>query len=694
MTNAISDNRNVRVLIVEDEPLVSEMLLEILEAMKYQVVGVAIDGIEAVDMAQTAEPDVILMDIGLNEIDGVEATRRIQLIRPTPIVALTAYDNREILNRATEAGVGAYLTKPTDPSSLKSAITTVIARFNDMMELRRLNTQLQEEIAIRKRAEEERVRLLSAERDQRVLAEILTEVTLALTSLTRPELVLDEILHQAKRIIPFHSGAVFLLEGDILRPVRWQGYGGQQEFVANLVIPLSEFAINAHVVRTQAPLVLPDVHKDPRWVALDETAWIGSALLVPICLHQRVLGMLHFNSASTHAFSYADTERLMPLASAAGIAIENARLMEGLEATVAARTAEIVAERDKNEAILRSAADAIAVLDESLCVQYVNPAFEQLTGYTWDESIGQVIHALLRSTLPAQGLAEMRISREMGSEWSGEPVVMRKDGRTYEAAMTIAPVCDADEVLQGYVVSHQDITRFKALDRARNQFITSISHELRTPLTILDLSLRKLQRQVPSDRDRRSITTMAAQIEQLVHFTEDILEMAALDSGKGVRGWEPVQIAALVLDTVRRYAGLAATNNVDLVAKPAPLDLPVIKGDQRRVAQMLAELVENAVTFTLPGGHVAVEVKSVEDATRNWVTLSVQDTGPGILPEEREKVFDRFFRGHLAESGHILGTGLGLSIVQAIAQAHGGRITVDSVVDEGSTFTIWLPAAD
>ncbi len=384
---------------------------------------------------------------------------------------------------------------------------------------------------------------------------------------------------------------------------------------------------------------------------------------------------------------------LIPLANAAGIAIENAHLMEGLEAAVAARTAEIVTERDKSEAILRSAADAIAVLDESLRVQFVNPAFEQLTGYTADESVGQIIHALLKSTLSVQGLADMRIAHEMVLEWQGEPVVRRKDGRTYEAAMTIAPIRDANGGLLGHVVSHQDITRFKALDRARNQFITSISHELRTPLTVLDLSLRKLQRQMGPDCDKRSLGVMATQIAQLIHFTEDILEMAALDSGKGVRGWEMVQLTALVLDTARRYETQATAKNVELTALPIPPDLPPVKGDQKRVAQMLAELVENAVTFTLSGGKITLEVNAIDGETRSWVTISVQDTGPGMLPEEREKVFDRFFRGHLAESGHILGTGLGLSIAQAIAQAHGGRITVESEVGEGSTFTIWLPVA-
>jgi two-component system sensor histidine kinase VicK len=104
----------------------------------------------------------------------------------------------------------------------------------------------------------------------------------------------------------------------------------------------------------------------------------------------------------------------------------------------------------------------------------------------------------------------------------------------------------------------------------------------------------------------------------------------------------------------------------------------------------LSEVVENAVTFTAAGGQVAVEAGVVKEGGEHWVTIVVRDTGPGISREEQERVFDRFYRGKLAESGHIPGTGLGLSIAQEILRAHGGRVTVESKEGEGSTFTLWL----
>lgn len=686
-------SNDIRVLIVEDEPLIVEMLTGMLADMAYSVAGVALNGKEAVEMTQTLRPDVILMDIGLSEVNGIDAAHEIQRICPTPIIVLTAYAGRDLLEKATGAGVNAYLLKPTTPRDLENAITTVVARFSDMMELRRLNAQLQAEIIVRRQVEEDRAQLLAAEREQRILAEMLTEVTLALTSQTDYEMVLDEILTQARRIVPFKTAAILRLEGDVLRTVRWQGYGIHNAFMASFVLPLKDFPILAEAVQSQKPYIIANVFDEPRWVLLEEIVWIKSALFIPICSRQRVLGTLNLDSPRYNAFTGADAERLAPLVSAAAIAIENVQLREGLEAEVAVRTAEIAAERDKREVILRNAGDAIAMLDNDLRIRYVNPAFERLTGYTAADTLGKNIHQVLRSELSEKSVQAMQLAYRTATEWRSEVVLRRKDGRTYDAMAVVTPIQGTASDLPGFVFSHQDISALKILDRARSQFITGISHELRTPLTVLDLAVRKLQRQMPSDVDRTSLDTMALQIVQLTHFTEDILDIAALDSGKGALLWEPLLLVPTVADTVRRYQERAQAAGLTLSCLPIAPDLPVVHGDHSRIARVLSEIVENAIIYTPSGGRVEVEMRPVDSEGRIWLTIAVRDSGPGMPPEECERLFERFYRGYLAESGHILGSGLGLSIAQGIARAHGGQITVDSTVGEGTTFTIWLPAA-
>ncbi|RME49425.1 MAG: response regulator [Caldilineae bacterium] len=137
----------VRVLMAEDDYLVGKMIRGMLEKIGYTIVGEATDGTEALSLVQALRPDVVLMDIKMPDMDGIEATRRIQECCPTPVVVMTAFDRQELVERATEAGVGAYLVKPPNAPEIERAVTVAMARFRDMQELRRLNAELQKALA-------------------------------------------------------------------------------------------------------------------------------------------------------------------------------------------------------------------------------------------------------------------------------------------------------------------------------------------------------------------------------------------------------------------------------------------------------------------------------------------------------------------------------------------------------------------
>lgn len=138
----MSDRRDTRVLIAEDDYLISGMIKELLEEIGYTVVGAAWDGCEAVEMTQSLHPDVVLMDVKMPNLDGIEATRLINEYCPTPVVMLSAYETVELVKEASAAGAGAYLVKPPNEREIQRAITIAMARFHDMMELRQLNAEL------------------------------------------------------------------------------------------------------------------------------------------------------------------------------------------------------------------------------------------------------------------------------------------------------------------------------------------------------------------------------------------------------------------------------------------------------------------------------------------------------------------------------------------------------------------------
>jgi PAS domain S-box-containing protein len=365
-----------------------------------------------------------------------------------------------------------------------------------------------------------------------------------------------------------------------------------------------------------------------------------------------------------------------------------------LEAQVAARTAEIRAEQEKSETILRSVADAIVMADRELQIRYVNPAFTTMTGYSAKEVLGQRVNTVGAGAHSEQIQQSIEAALAEGKTWQGEVIAWRKDGRTYDAALTVAPMRDADGSLVGSVSSHWDISQRKGLERARSQFITNVSHQFRTPVTTLQLYAQLMQKTKLPEESQHHLEMIEQQTAWLTQLIQDTLEMTALDSGKAITAWEPISLPIILQNTITRYQNRAETSGLNLMAMPLPPDMPTVTGDRARLTQAIVKLVENAITFTPSGGQVVLEAGTAEDKGRTWLTLAVRDTGPGISPEEQEKVFDRFFRGELAESGHTPGTGLGLSIAQEIVRAHGGRITVESQVGEGSTFTIWLPLGE
>jgi len=361
-----------------------------------------------------------------------------------------------------------------------------------------------------------------------------------------------------------------------------------------------------------------------------------------------------------------------------------------LEAQVAARTTRIRAEQQKSEAILRSVGDAIAVSNLEQHIQYVNDAFVALTGYTAQEAAGQALGFLIDPERPDSEWLALKRSMSKGEMWKGELTLRRQDGRTYAASVTAAPMHDETGCLVGYVSSHRDNSQLRDLERARRQFITSVSHELRTPVTNIKLYTRLLEiGQLPEKTDQY-LKVLTQQAERLEHLTQDILELMILDSGRVEISWESVSLPTIISDMELRYQSQAATAGLSLQARAAPPDLPAVKGDKSLLFQALSMLVENAIIFTPAGGQVTLEATVREEDDLRWVTIAVQDTGPGILPEEKDKLFDRFYRGRLAESGHVPGTGLGLSMAQEIMNAHGGRITIESEPGQGSTFILWL----
>jgi two-component system OmpR family sensor kinase len=227
------------------------------------------------------------------------------------------------------------------------------------------------------------------------------------------------------------------------------------------------------------------------------------------------------------------------------------------------------------------------------------------------------------------------------------------------------------------------LARLERLFNAQRRFVADISHELRTPLTAIRGNLDLLRR-IPNDET--SLDAIDAEARRMSRLVRDLLMLAQADSGRLPLEREAVELSTLLAEVYAQARVLTAEREIDMALLQ---DDPVhIEGDPDRLLQLFINLVSNAIKYTPDGGRITLALT----AHSGWARVLVSDTGIGIPAEDLPYIFNRFYRVDRARSRAQGGTGLGLAIAKWIAEAHSGRITVESQVGHGSTFTVWLPA--
>ena len=341
-------------------------------------------------------------------------------------------------------------------------------------------------------------------------------------------------------------------------------------------------------------------------------------------------------------------------------------------------------ERNLSSAILGSMVEGVAVVNASERLVFANPGFAEILGLDVPPTSGSKLLEVVRQTELIQAVREV-----LGGETRVQSEIVTGTLRQHFFAATVAAVRAGDTT--GAVVVLHDITELRKLERVRRDFVANVSHEFRTPLTAIQGFAETLLAGAMDDPQNRTrfLEIILEHSRRLARLTEDLLMLSKMDAERlelEIHGINVRQLIESCVETSQRRAEEKTLN----VSMNTPADLPDIAGDRRRIAEVLQNLLDNAIQYTLPGGKIVLSAV----ARGNEVVFTVTDTGIGIPRAEQPRIFERFYRVDVARSREAGGTGLGLSIAKHLVEAHGGRLWVESEVGQGSKFHFSVPTYD
>lgn len=512
----------------------------------------------------------------------------------------------------------------------------------------------------------------------------------ALASTIELEPLLDSLMRRLKEVLSVEHLAIFIEDADEIsgfRVARAEGIDRKVPLPNDLLSILRAHSSADGIVRTDK---LENAGDD---FDFEEPAIQPSrnpfSYYVPCAARSRIVAVLALGRTTDGALlSSEDTALLRAISGYVAVAIENALLLE----EQARRAQELARLKDFNENIIESINVGVMVVNLHGRVTNWNGALEQIYGLSREQAIGHRITEVFQSEM-------LRALRELmeRSEWQrGEPVNVYKfrarsaDGRDLTLNISLAALQSKTAEIEGSLVAIEDVTDRVSLEEQLQQsdklssiglLAAGVAHEVNTPLAGISSYSQMLMQQIPeTDPRRQLLEKIHRQTSRASSIVNNLLNFSRVSDSR----YTPVDLNRVIDDTIQLLEAQLRNTEIEVVRRYAD-DLPLAPGDAPKLQQVLMNLILNARDAMPRGGRLEISTESDDDA----VVINIRDTGLGIAPEHLAKIYDPFFTTKQIGKG----TGLGLAVSYGIIRDHGGHITVESKLGEGTFFQITLPLA-
>ncbi|MBI2423653.1 MAG: PAS domain-containing protein [Candidatus Hydrogenedentes bacterium] len=452
-----------------------------------------------------------------------------------------------------------------------------------------------------------------------------------------------------------------------------------------VAIPVFADAKIAGIIRTSVDLMTIDETLN-RFVL--NFAWVAAIVLTAATIMSwlmanRIVRPIQLLKTGAQRFALGDLEKRLPIPNAEEIA-GLAEAMNEMASQLDNRIRAIVQQRNEQEAVLSSMVECVIAVDKSDRILSINKAGAQMFGVNAEKVQNQSLEMVIRTTA-LQGFVARALQ---STKPITEDLIIHNNGdRDIQATGT--RLRDESGAVIGAVVVLNDVTHLRRLETVRRDFVANVSHELKTPITSIKGFVETLldgALQSPEDAER-FLRIVSKQADRLNAIIEDLLTLSRIEQNNentenmlktgSIR--EVVDAAVLLCKSTAGQKSMTLDTNCDITL--------LGRINAALLEQGLVNLIDNAIKYSDPGKTVYIEAHE----TTKHLVISVRDEGCGIPKEHIPRLFERFYRVDKARSRNLGGTGLGLAIVKHIAHAHHGRINVKSAINEGSTFSLYLP---
>lgn len=352
---------------------------------------------------------------------------------------------------------------------------------------------------------------------------------------------------------------------------------------------------------------------------------------------------------------------------------------------------QILSEKHKSEAIIRSIDDGLIVLNSELKIEDINPTAAKIFDKKPDEIKGRHLLEITKDEKLFDYVKRSFVSETVSKLADPDANILTVDkGQSRQHYLfSVTPVLAGEEAVISMVLLLRDITRLKELDRLKSEFVMAASHELKTPITSIGMSISLLKEKSMVKLDSKESELLNAadeEVQRLKALVNDLLDISWIEAGKMPIDFDSVSVELIFEKAVGVLKNQADEKNIEL-SYNLPDDLPPIEADLNKITWVLTNLISNSLRYTDTNGYIRLSAK----LAGSQIYISVADNGAGIPYEYQSRIFDKFVQVKTEKA--LGGSGLGLAICKEIVRAHGGTIWLDSQPNKGSTFTFAVPIA-